>query len=346
MMRIAIVAVALALAACGQGGPLGAASGGWQVQEIRDELTGTATQTAMLVSPFDNGHVELTATCAGEQTLEDRSRYSHNEMDLLAAVLSAEGGGPSPQMVEFRMIFIGASDDQSFLLASDGAALGLQSTIELRASTQDGQEERLVGFVDHTNSVTMQVPVAAFFGSDAISALRVEIPLLLQSATSGQPPLSQNVVVDLLPQDENLRTLLNACDPSASQAAGNTSTPLPAPAPQSTTPVFAEVPFDAVGDGASCVAVDADGRSIFVTDFQTGVINANGEVLRLSLRGGGDVGWSGGDFLDASGNVVVRITLTGEPIEVGHENAVTPADLTFSPNVTETVVPVTYQCGG
>lgn len=150
-MRIAIVAVAVALAACGQGGPLGAASSGWQVQEVRDELTGTATQTATLVSPFDNGQVEMTATCKGEQIL-----LAYDEWNEVGPV------GGTGRVVEFRMTIIPANADDTFSLANAGTQLGLQSTVPLRASVEEGHEERLVGFVDHVNSVTAQVPVSAF----------------------------------------------------------------------------------------------------------------------------------------------------------------------------------------
>ena len=333
-MRTATIALALTLAACGQGGPVGAApSGGWQVQEVRDELTGTATQSATRISPFDNGHVELTATCEGEQIL-----LHYDEWGEVGPV------GGTGRVVEFRMTVIAANSDDTFSLANAGTQLGLQSTVPLRASVQEGQEERLVGFVDHINSVTTQVPVAAFYGNDAISPLRVEIPLLLQSATSGQPPLSQNVVVDLMPQDENLRTLLNACDPSASQVAASApSTPAPV-TPQQAAFTLGSVPDGAMDSEAGCVALDASGASIFFTNFSNGAIYLNDNLHRLAI-GSQDVG-QGGEFNDLGGRISVRIALTGEMTEVQHELSSAPANLTLVIDGAETVmVPVTYQCG-
>ncbi|MBX9849704.1 MAG: hypothetical protein K2X64_10450, partial [Rhodocyclaceae bacterium] len=215
-------------------------------------------------------------------------------------------------------------------------------TVALRASVQEGQEERLVGFVDHINSVTTQVPVAAFYGADAVSALRVEIPLLLQSATSGQPPVSQNVVVDLLPQDENLRTLLNACDPSASQAASSAPS-APAPAtPQQAAFTLGSVPDGAMESGAGCVALDARGVNVFMTDFNTGAIYLNDITHQLAIRRQDD---QGGEFNDLGGRISVRIALTGPMTEVQHELSSAPANLTLVIDGAETVVPVTYQCG-
>lgn len=322
---------ALALAGCGQSGPLGTTASGWQVQEVRDALTGTATQTATLISPFDNGQVELTATCKGEQIL---LRY-----DEWGEVGPAGGTG---RVVEFRMTIIPANADDTFSLANAGTQLGLQSTVPLRASVQEGREERLVGVVDHLNSVTTQVPVAAFFGSNAISALRVEIPLLLQSTTSGQPPVSQNVVVDLMPQDDNLRTLLSACDPSASQAA--TVAPS-APGPAVSQPAvftLGSVPDGAMESGAGCVALDARGVNVFMTDFKTGAIYVNDNTVQLAIRRQDD---QGGEFNDLSGRISVRIALTGPPTEAGEELSSAPAKLTLVLDGAETVVPVTYQCG-
>lgn len=334
-MRALIVAAAFGLSACGQGGPLNVGSttpSGWQLQEVRDELTGTATQTAMFVSPFDNGQVELTATCKGQQLL-----FQYDEWGEIA---------PLPNMarvVEFRMTVIPANADDTFSLANAGTQLGLQSNVALRASVQDGQEERLVGFVDHINSVTTQIPVAAFYGADAISALRVELPLLLQSATSGQPPVSQNVVVDLLPQDENLRTLLNACDPSASQSAANAAPTTPAPVPQSAAFTLGSVPDGAMDAGTGCVALDASGVNVFMTDFNTGAIYLNDNTHQLAIRSQ-DVS-QGGEFNDLGGRISVRIALTGPMTEVQHELSSAPANLTLVIDGAETVVPVTYQCG-
>lgn len=331
-MRTLIIALALALTACGQGGLPGTASTGWQVQEVRDELTGAATQSATLISPFDNGQVELTATCKGEQILL--------QYDEWGEVGPAGGTG---RVVEFRMTVIPTNADDTFSLANAGTQLGLQSTVALRASVQEGQEERLVGFVDHINSVTTQVPVAAFYGADAVSALRVEIPLLLQSATSGQPPVSQNVVVDLMPQDENLRTLLNACDPSASQAASSApSAPAPA-APQQAAFTLGSVPDGAMDSGAGCVALDARGVNVFMTDFNTGAIYLNDNTHQLAIRSQ-DVS-QGGEFNDLGGRISVRIALTGPMTEAQHELSSAPANLTLIIDGAETVVPVTYQCG-
>lgn len=331
-MRTVVVALALALAACGQGGVPGTASTGWQVQEVRDELTGTATQSATLISPFDNGHVELTATCKGEQIL-----LHYDEWGEVGPV------GGTGRVVEFRMTVIPANADDTFSLANAGTQLGLQSTVALRASVQEGQEERLVGFVDHINSVTTQVPVAAFYGADAVSALRVEIPLLLQSATSGQPPVSQNVVVDLMPQDENLRTLLNACDPSASQSA-RSAAPATVPAtPQPAAFTLGSVPDSAMDSGAGCVALDARGVNVFMTDFNTGAIYLNDNTHQLAIRSQ-DVS-QGGEFNDLGGRISVRIALTGPMTEVQHELSSAPANLTLVIDGAETVVPVTYQCG-
>jgi hypothetical protein len=333
MMRAIVIASALALAACGQGGPLSAASDGWQLQEVRDELTGTGTQTATRISPFDNGQVELTATCKGEQVL-----LRYDEWGEVGPV------GGTGRVVEFRMTVIPANGDDMFSLANAGTQLGLQSTVPLRASVQEGEEERLVGFVDHINSVTTQVPVAAFYGADAISALRVEIPLLLQSATSGQPPVSQNVVVDLMPQDDSLRTLLNACDPSASQSTANIA-PATAPiAPQPAAFTLGSVPDSAVDSGAGCVAVSAAGQNIFLTDYSTAAIHLNGETVRLAIRGQSDPG-GGGEFYDVSGRINVRIALTGEPTEAGEELSSTPANLTLLVDGAEIAQAISYQCG-
>jgi hypothetical protein len=332
-MRAIVIASALALAACGQGSPLGTASGGWQLQEIRDELTGTPTQTATLISPFDNGQVELTATCKSEQILL--------QYDEWGEVVPVGGTG---RVIEFRMTIIPANADATFSLANAGTQLGLQSTVPLRASVQEGAEERLVGFVDHINSVTTQVPVRAFYGADAISALRLEIPLLLQSASSGQPPVAQNVVVDLMPEDEGLRTLLSACDPSASQAAASAPS---APAPATHQPAaftLGSVPDSAVDSGAGCAAVSAAGQNVLLTDYSTAAIHLNGETVRLAIRGQGDPG-QGGEFFDVSGRINVRIALTGEPTEAGEELSSTPANLTLTLDGAEMVVPVTYQCG-
>lgn len=331
-MRSLVVVAAVLLAACGQGVPVGASAAGWQVQEVRDELTGTATQTAMLVSPFDNGHVELTATCKGEQIL-----LAYDEWNEVAPV------GGTGRVVEFRMTIIPANADDTFSLANAGTQMGLESTLPLRASVQDGQEERLVGFVDHVNSVTTQVPVAAFNGTNAISALRVEIPLLLQSATSGQPPLSQNVVVDLMPQDENLRTLLNACDPSASQAATNAAPATAPPIQQPAAFVLSAVPNGAVEDGAGCLAVDAAGQNILVTDYSVGAIQLNGTPVRLAALAGRDGGIDGTNFGDGD-RIAVRVVFTGEPTEAAHELSATPANLVLSVDGSETVVPVSYRC--
>lgn len=334
-MRALIVAAAFGVAACGQGGPLDVGSptpNGWQIQEVRDELTGAVTQSAIFASPFDNGQVEMTATCKGNQFV-----FHFDEWGEIAPLPNMA------QVVEFRMTVIPANADDTFSLANAGTQLGLQSNLALRASVQNGQEDRLVGFVDHINSVTTQIPVAAFYGADAISALRVELPLLLQSATSGQPPVSQNVVVDLMPQDENLRTLLAACDPSASEAASNTE-PASAPAaPQMAAISLGPVSFDAVGDGAGCVAVNAEGQSVFVTDYSVGVIQINGTTVRLPAVAGGDGGMDGTHFGDGSG-IVLRIVHSGGPTESGHESSATPANLTLTVDGSETAVPVSYRC--
>lgn len=330
-MRAIVIASALVLAACGQGGPSSTGPNGWQLQEVRDELTGTATQTATLLSPFNNGQVELTATCEGEQVLLHYDEWGE--------VGPAGGTG---RVVEFRMTVIPANPDDTFSLANAGTQLGLQSTVALRASVQEGQEERLVGFVDHINSVTTQVPVSAFYGADAISALRVEIPLLLQSATSGQPPVSQNVVVDLIPRDENLRTLLNACDPSALQAASSAPTASAPATPQQAAFTLGSVPDGAMESGAGCVALDARGVNVFMTDFNTGAIYLNEITHQLAIRRQDD---QGGEFNDLGGRISVRIALTGPIREVQHELSSAPANLTLVIDGAETVVPVTYQCG-
>lgn len=331
-MRTLIVLGAVLLAACGQGGPLGGVPAGWQLEEARDELTGTATQTATLVSPFDGGQIELTATCKQGQLI-----FFYDEWGEAAS----SGTGT---VVEFRMTAIAANADDTYSLANAGTQMGVQSTVALRASAQNGQEERLVGFVDHVNSVTTQIPVTSFFGSTAISALRVEIPLLRQSASSGQPPLSQNVVVDLMPQDENLRSLLSACDPAASQAAANVGSPQAQPTPQGAAIVLAAVPDSAVDSGTGCAAANASGENIFLTDLSTGAIQLNGETVRLVIRGQTDP-TKGGEFYDISGRINVRITLTGESAEAGPELVSTPANLSITVDGAETTTPVSYQCG-
>jgi len=320
-MRSLVLAAAVLLSACGQGGPLGAGASGWRVQEIRDELTGTATQTAMLISRFDTGQVELTATC---------------EEKLFTALNSH--GRPRAGMhhvVEFRMTVFPANDDDTFSVANNG---------RLRASFQEGQERVVWGSVDHINSVTMEVPLAEFYGADAVTALRVEIPLLLQSATSsGQPPVSRNVVVDLMPQDENLRILLNACDPSASQAASSApSAPTPT-TPQQTAFPLGPVPLGAVSD-ALCVAIDAQEMHVFKTGVDRGAVVLDGSLIDL-FTDSQDVR-SGGEFTDLEFRIRVRIALTGPTTEAQPwELSSAPANLTLVIDGAETVVPVTYQCG-
>lgn len=332
-MRSGLVAAiaAFSLAACGQGGQLGAGSSGWQLQEVRDELTGRATQTALRSAQVDNGHVEIAASCGGEQVI-----LTYDEWGEV-------GPAGTGQVVDFRLTFI-ATGDQSFAMANAGTALGLQSTIPLRASAQEGQEERLVGLVDHQNSLTTQIPVATFVSANAITALRVEVPLLLQSASSGQPPVSQNVVVDLMPSDANLRQLASACDPTASRSVENSTPPTPSTTTQSASFTLGSVPDGAMASGAGCVAVNASGVNVFMTDYSTGAISLNGETVQLAIRGQGDVG-RGGEFYDFSGRINVRIALTGEPSEAGEELSSAPANLTLTVDGVESVVPIDYRCG-
>ncbi|MBY0569108.1 MAG: hypothetical protein K2P70_17495 [Hyphomonadaceae bacterium] len=333
-MRTVIVALALALAACGQGGVPGTASTGWQVQEVRDELTGAATQTAMLISPFDNGQVELTATCEGEQIL-----LHYDEWGEVGPV------GGTGRVVEFRMTVIAANADDTFSLSNAGTQLGLQSTVPLRASVQEGQEERLVGFVDHINSVTTQVPVAAFYGADAVSALRVEIPLLLQSATSGQPPVSQNVVVDLMPQDENLRSLLNACDPHAATNASPA-----AQSPEAATPSVAELILDDVAPYSTsgtpeCFARDEEGLTLLRTERHGGamiaIVGASG-ATSLMKEGGGSLR-DGGQMRSFEG-ITASISRTGEAVPTDAGGSVGPAELVVTSGGATTTAAVTYEC--
>lgn len=155
--------------------------------------------------------------------------------------------------------------------------------------------------------------------------------------------MAQNVVVDLLPQDESLRTLLNACDPSASQTATDTAPSTVPATPQPAAFVLSAVPKDTVEDGAGCLAVDAVGQNILVTDYSVAAVQLNGTTVRLAALAGRDGGIDGTNFSDGD-RIGVQIVFTGEPTEAAHELSATPANLMLTVDGSETVVPVSYLC--
>lgn len=324
-MRSLVVVLAALLAGCGQGGSLGVSSG-WQTQEVRDELTGAATQTATRVSPFDGGHVELSATCKGNQML-----FYVDEWGQAAASEAARA-------VEIRMTFVGGIDGQSVSLASTAMQMGAEHSTILRASAQDGTEDRIVGFVDHSNSVYALVRAA---GLRDLPSLRIEVPVLIQSATSSEPT-AQSVVVDVMPQDESLRALASACDPTA--AASTPSAPPSAPATEAAALALGSVPDGPFRGSAGCEGADASGAVIFRTDYSSAAIQLGGRTVDLAIRRNADEA-GGGEFFDVTGRTVVRIAFTGEATETDNESSAAPAILTLSVDDTEATTPITYDYG-
>lgn len=114
-------------------------------------------------------------------------------------------------------------------------------------------------------------------------------------------------------------------------------------APQQAAFTLGSVPDGAMDSGAGCVALDARGVNVFMTDFNTGAIYLNDNTHQLAIRSQ-DVS-QGGEFNDLGGRISVRIALTGPMAEVQHELSSAPANLTLVIDGAETVVPVTYQCG-
>lgn len=325
-MRSLLLGVAALLAACGQGGISGGSPSGWRTEEVRDELTGAVAQTATRTLPFDGGHVELSATCKGNQML-----FYVDEWGQAAASEAALA-------VEIRMTFIGGIDGQSVSLASTGTQAGIEHSTILRASAQDGAEDRMVGFVDHTNSVYALVSAAGLHG---LSALRIEVPVLIQSATSSEP-IAQSVVVDVMPQDASLRALVAACDPSVA----TTASVAPSTAPATTSPALTlgAVPDGPFNGSAGCEGTDGSGTVIFRTDYSSAAIQLGGRTVDLAIGRNADEA-GGGEFFDVTGRTIVRIEFTGAATETENESSVAPANLTLSVDGAESSTPISYECG-
>ncbi len=87
-------------------------------------------------------------------------------------------------------------------------------TVRLRASVAAGQVTDIVGIVDHVNAVKFNVDASLFATRNGPSALRVETPLLFHANAQNAAPIARMEVIDLQPQDANLRALFNLCNPS------------------------------------------------------------------------------------------------------------------------------------
>lgn len=329
-MRNGILALAVVLAACGQGqgGGVGIATprDGWQLTEATDQLTGASSHSATRVVQMEGGQIELTATCPEREQL----LFAYDEWGEAEAVGMAKA-------VEFRLTFLANDPTQTFAIGSPGTAMGIENSFGVRASLRDGHEERMVAFVDHVNSVNIPVVAAGLIQANP-TFFRVEVPLLVRTANAGTPPTAQSQVVDLMPQDEVLAGLIRACDPNATPG----TQPVTATAPQAAPAAFtlASVPSDAVAD-PGCAATDEAGVAVFRNSGPVGLISLNGSLIQV-------IGTSedgSGELVDGTGRVRASIARTAEPVETEHEVFAGPATLTVAVDGAGQTTQVTYTCG-
>ena len=183
-------AVALIVSACGAAPR---ETPGWQLRQMADERTGNVSEQAQIDLPVTNGHAQLVAQCLKQ----DQGRAQNQIFG-------------SDRAIEVEITFL--TDNASELRVGPTRVTGGVKTVSLRASMAAGQAMDIGATVDRANAVKFDVDASLLATPNPPSALRVEAPLLFRRGARNEEPISYMQVIDLAPQDANLRALFNHCN--------------------------------------------------------------------------------------------------------------------------------------